>query len=101
MQILWVIFQWKIKNLKQDHKLLMLMEMSLCFFHLVLKQANLVVVVIILTIPMQKICVPDVIKKLNVKVFNLMSRTNETRSIEWHETCKCKCKFGANICNTK
>ena len=101
MQILWVIFQWKIKNLKQDHKLLMLMEMSLCFFHLVLKQANLVVVVIILTIPMQKICVPDVIRKLNVKVFNLMSRTNETRSIEWHETCKCKCKFGANICNTK
>ena len=101
MQILWVIFQWKIKNLKQDHKLLMLMEMNLCFFHLVLKQANLVVVVIILTIPMQKICVPDVIKKLNVKVFNLMSRTNETRSIEWHETCKCKCKFGANICNTK
>ena len=26
-----------------------------------------------------KICVPDVIKDLNVKVFNLMSRTNETR----------------------
>ena len=26
-----------------------------------------------------KLCVPDVIKNLNVKVFNLMSRTNETR----------------------
>ena len=26
-----------------------------------------------------KICVSDVIKNLNVKVFNLMSRTNETR----------------------
>ena len=30
-----------------------------------------------------------------------MSRTNETRHIEWHETCKCECKFGANICNNK
>ena len=34
-------------------------------------------------------CVPDV-KKLNVKVFSLMSRTNGTRHIKWHETCKCK-----------
>ena len=78
----------------------MLMEMSLCFFHLVLKQVNVVVVVIILTIHMQKICVPDV-KNLNVKVFNLMSRTNETRHIEWHETCKCECKFGASVCNNR
>ena len=46
-------------------------------------------------------CVPDVVKNLNVKVFNLMSRTNETRHIEWNETCKCECKFGANICNNK
>ena len=21
-----------------------------------------------------------------------MSRTNETKHIEWHETCKCKCR---------
>ena len=35
--------------------------------------------------PYAKICVPDVIKDLNVKVFNLMSRTNETRFIKWHE----------------
>ena len=39
--------------------------------------------------PYAKICVPNVIKNLNVKVFNLMSRTNETRQIRWHETCKC------------
>ena len=38
-----------------------------------------------------KICIPDVVKNLNVKVFNLMSRTNEARHIEWHETFKCKC----------
>ena len=51
--------------------------------------------------PYPKICVPDVIKNLYVKVFNLISRTNETRFIEWHETCKCECKFGANVCNNK
>ena len=29
-----------------------------------------------ITDPYEKVCVPDVIKDLNVKVFNLMSRTN-------------------------
>ena len=29
--------------------------------------------------PYAKMCVPDVVKNLNVKVFSLMSRTNETR----------------------
>ena len=48
-----------------------------------------------------KICVPDVIKILSVKVFNLMSRTKETRFIERHETCKRECKFGENVCNNK
>ena len=38
--------------------------------------------------PYVKICVPDVAKNLNVKIFNVMSRTNETRHIKWHETCK-------------
>ena len=46
-------------------------------------------------------CVPDVAKNLNVKVFNLMSRTNETRHIKWHETCKCKCRLDASVCNKK
>ena len=32
--------------------------------------------------PYAKICVPDIVKNLNVKVFNLMSKTNETRSIK-------------------
>ena len=51
--------------------------------------------------PYAKICVPDAVKNLNVKVFNIMSRSKETRYIQWLETCKCKCKFGANICNNK
>ena len=51
--------------------------------------------------PYARICVPDVVKNLNVKVFNLMSRTNEARHIEWHETCKCICKLDRIICNNK
>ena len=48
-----------------------------------------------------KLCVPDVVKNLNIKVFNLVSGTNETRHTELHETCKCKCKFEHSVCNNK
>ena len=51
--------------------------------------------------PYAKICVPGIIKTLNVKVFNLMSRTNETRHIQWHETCKCECTLDAIVFNNK
>ena len=30
-----------------------------------------------------------------------MSRTNETRHIEWHETWKCKCRADTSVCNNK
>ena len=36
-----------------------------------------------------KLCIPDIVKNINVKVFDLMSRINETIQIIWHETCKC------------
>ena len=51
--------------------------------------------------PYAKRCVPDVAKDLNVKVFNLMSRTNETKNIRWHEMCKCECRLDAIVCNNK
>ena len=51
--------------------------------------------------PYAKICVPDVIKDSNIKIFNLMSRTNETRFIKWHDTFKCECRFDAIVCNNK
>ena len=47
------------------------------------------------------LCVPDVIKDLNVKVFNLMSRTNETRFIKLYEKCKYKFGLDAIVCNNK
>ena len=51
----------------------------LYFILLLLKLVNVVAIVIILMIHMRKFV-------SNVKVFNLMSRTNETKFIEWHET---------------
>ena len=51
--------------------------------------------------PFAIICVPHIIKKLNVKVFNLMSRTNKARHIEWHENCKCQFRLDATVCNYK
>ena len=51
--------------------------------------------------PYSKLCVPDVVKNLNVKPFNLKSRTNETRHIKWHETCKCECRSDASVRNNK
>ena len=51
--------------------------------------------------PYAKMCVPDVVKNVTVKVFNLMSRTNETRHIEWHETCKCKYRLNGSVCNNR
>ena len=51
--------------------------------------------------PYAKLCIPDVVKNFNVKVFDLRSRTNETRHINWHEKCKCKCRLNASVCNNK
>ena len=51
--------------------------------------------------PYAKICVPDNIKNTNVKVFNLMSKTNETRHIKWHVTCKCRCRLDESVSNNK
>ena len=30
-----------------------------------------------------------------------MSRTNETRHMEWHEICECKCRLNSSVCNNK
>ena len=38
---------------------------------------------------------------MNIKVLNLVSRTNETRHIKRHETFKCKCRQDASVCNSK
>ena len=48
-----------------------------------------------------KLCVLDDVKNMNVKVFNLTSRNNETRYIKWHKTCICKCRLDTSVWNHK
>ena len=63
----------------------MLMGMTLCFFLLVSKINKCSGSCNNINNPCSKLCVPDVVKNLNVKVFNLLSVTNEPRHIEWHK----------------
>ena len=49
--------------------------------------------------PYTKLRVPDVVKNINVKVFNLMSWTNQTKHIECHKNCKCKRRLDSSVCN--
>ena len=51
--------------------------------------------------PYAKLCVSDVGKRINIKIFNLISRANERRHVKWHETCKCKCRLDAGVFNSK
>ena len=51
--------------------------------------------------PYAKLCVSNVVKNINVKVFNLMSRTNRTRYITWHKTCIRKYRLDPSVCNNK
>ena len=51
--------------------------------------------------PMAKLCIPDIIKDMNIEVQNMLARINETRKVTWHETCKCICRFTKAVCNDK
>ena len=51
--------------------------------------------------PMTKLCVPIVVKKVNMKVYNFLMRLNETRNVLWHESCKCVCRINSSVCNSK
>ena len=45
---------------------------------------------------MAKLCVPNVIKRVNMQVYNFLMRLNETRNLLWHESCKCVCKLNSS-----
>ena len=51
--------------------------------------------------PMAKLCVPGTVKRVNMQVYNFLMRLNETRSVLWHESCKCVCKLNSSVCNNK
>ena len=36
--------------------------------------------------PMARICVPNIIKNVNIKVYNFLMMLNEARNVLWHES---------------
>ena len=51
--------------------------------------------------PMANMCVPNIIKRVNMKVYNFLMRLNETSIVLWHESCKCVCRLNSSVCNSK
>ena len=51
--------------------------------------------------PYSRACVPNVIKNITAKVFDLMSCKNKTKQIKWHESCQYMCRLGKIVCNNK
>ena len=39
--------------------------------------------------PMAKLCVPGIVKRVNMQVYNFLMSLNETHNVLWHESCKC------------
>ena len=54
-----------------------------------------------ITNPYAKVCVPDIIKNVTVKMFDLMTLTNKTKQVIFHESCKCICRLDPIVCNNK
>ena len=50
---------------------------------------------------MARLCVPNIIKNVNMKVYNFLMRLNETRNVLWHESCKCVCRLNLSVCSNK
>ena len=51
--------------------------------------------------PMAKLCVPGIVKRVSMQVYNFRMNLNETRNVLWHESYKCVCKLNSSVCNNK
>ena len=51
--------------------------------------------------PYARLCVPYVVTNINLKVFNLVSWSNQTKQTKWHEICKCKCRLNSIFSNNR
>ena len=47
-----------------------------------------------------KVCVPDKLEDLNVRVFSVITWINESKILTKHILCKCKCKFDCRKCDS-
>ena len=51
--------------------------------------------------PMTNLYVPNVIKRVNMQVYNFLMMLNETHNVLWHESCKCVYELNSSVCNNK
>ena len=51
--------------------------------------------------PNARVCVPNKVKNMNVKVFHLMLGVKETRYLVRNQSCKCKCRLNKSLCYSK
>ena len=49
--------------------------------------------------PYFKVCLPDSIKNISVKSFDLLSEKNVLKNISFHQNCKCGCLLDKKVCN--
>ena len=49
--------------------------------------------------PYFKICLPDSIKNVSVKSFDLISHKNVLKNVSFHQSCKCGCLLDEKVCN--
>ena len=48
-----------------------------------------------------RFCVPNKVKYINVKIFNLMYKVHETRFLVQHKLCECQCGLKESVYNSK
>ena len=48
-----------------------------------------------------KVCLPDIVKNISIKVFDLISQNNVYKSISFHKSSKCGCLLDEKVCNNK
>ena len=51
--------------------------------------------------PYSRVCVPNFIKNITVKLFDLMSWKSKKKQIKWHQSCKCECRLDPIVSNNK
>ena len=47
-----------------------------------------------------EVCVPNKTGNLNLSVFNMTAQINESKTLNEHISCKCKCKLDSRKCNS-
>ena len=50
---------------------------------------------------MARLFVLNIIKNVNIKVYNFLMRLNEARNVLWHESCKFVCRLNSSVCSNK